>query len=353
MKRFTAYLVREILPLYAAGVAAFIILLLGLFLIEVLAGVLARGTSPALVAQFLLYSLPAAAGRALPLALLFASLLGLTRLSQDSEIKAALVLGLSPREFMWPLLTLGLIVAGLSFLNNEVIVPPAQARALQVQRSILLESPEVFLEEGSFFTDSLGRSIYIEDLNADGFRNVTVIESTGSAPRMVMSAASGRPLDDDGVWELSDIRFDTYRNSRLVLKTTAESARLPVRELAAGSANPPDLTSLPFRDLWLRIGSQGGRNSAEWTAFHRKFAEPAAAIAFALFALAVALVSFRTAAGLGLVGVLFLTFIYYATWAVSNSLGAQGVLPAWVAGWLPVFLYAAAGGGLLTFAWRR
>ena len=355
MKRFNAYLIREIIPLYGAGMVAFMLLLTGLFLSQILAQVLARGVPPSLVAQFLLYSLPKAAGPAIPLALLFASLLGLTRLSQDSELKASLLLGLSPRQFMTPLLLMGLAVSGLSFLNNEVFIPWSQERASQVEKDILLQSPDTFLEEGSFFTEALGRSIYIESLEPGGiFNGITVIQGANSlGPKEVITAASGRPDEESGVWRLQDIRFSTYRNNRLVLDAKAETASLPVRELAAGTGATPDLTYLPFRDLLSRLREPGGRKAAEWTALHRKLAEPLAAIAFAVFALAVALVSFRSAASLGLVAVLFLTFIYYATWSVANSMGAQGLVPGWFAGWLPVFLYAFAGFLLLLFAWRR
>jgi lipopolysaccharide export LptBFGC system permease protein LptF len=34
-------------------------------------------------------------------------------------------------------------------------------------------------------------------------------------------------------------------------------------------------------------------------------------------------------------------------------LGEQGTIPAWVAGWTPVGLYALAAGVLLALSWRR
>jgi lipopolysaccharide export system permease protein len=141
VKRFSLYLVKEILPLYFGGLLALVLLLLGAALLGVLADVISRGASPDLVAQFLLYILPSAASRGLPLALLFAALLGLTRLSQDSEIKAAFMLGLSPKAFAVPLLALGLGVTLFSFLNSELVVPRSSLRALEVQKDILIRSP--------------------------------------------------------------------------------------------------------------------------------------------------------------------------------------------------------------------
>ena len=355
-KRFSVYLFKEILPLYGAGLAVLLVLLLGSFLLGVLADVIARGVPPSLVARFLLYKLPAAAGAGIPLALLFASLLGLTRLGQDSEIKAAMVLGLSPREFAVPMLLLGVAVSLLSFFNNELIVPRSERLALEAQKDILLQSPDTFLEEGSFFTDALGRSIFIEKLEPGGaFRNVTVIQAGNSqGPKEMIQAERGTPDEANGVWQLEGIRFRTFRNSKVVLDATAEHASLPIRELTAGASSTPELIYLPLNELFRRVRESTDRyQPAEWTAIHRKFAEPLAATAFALFALSVGLFSFRSGAGLGMVSVLFLTFIYYATWSVANLLGAQGTVPAWFAGWLPVLLYAVAGSVLFAFTWRR
>ncbi len=355
-KRFSLYLAREILPLYGAGLTALLLLLLGATLLGVLAEVIARGVGPTLVAQFLLYSLPAAAGYGIPLALLFAALLGLTRLGQDSEIKAALLLGISPRQFATPMLLLGLIISAISFINNELLIPWSTERALEVQKDILLQSPDTLLEEGSFFTDALGRSVFIERLKPGGqVEGITVIQSGGSqGPRELIQAKSGVLDEQAGVWELSEVRFLSYRNNQVVLDAEAKSASLPVRGLAAGVSGNQDLTQLPLRELLSRIRRNEARNTAaERTALHRKFAEPLAATAFALFALAVGLFSFRNSVGLGLVSVLFLTFVYYATWSVSKLLGAQGTIPAWLAGWTPVALYVIAGSVLLVLAWRR
>src|SRR5690606_12050568 len=127
-----------------------------------------------------------------------------------------------------------------------------------------------------------------------------------------------------------------------------------VRGLAARSAGSMDLVYLPLRDLVTRLRTNPDQpKPAEWTALHRKVAEPAAATAFALFALAVGLFTFRRGAQLGFVAVLFLTFVYYATWSVSKLLGAQGTLPAWLAAWLPVGVYLLAAAALLLAARRR
>ncbi|CAN5756129.1 LptF/LptG family permease [soil metagenome] len=355
MTRFGRSLGREIAPLFAAGVSVLVVLLLLSFLLGVLADVIARGVPVPLVALFLLLKLPSAIGVGMPLALLFAALLALTRASQDGEIAAALMLGLSPRAFLVPLLVLGVAVSLLTATSNEVVVPWAERRALEVQRDILLRSPETLVQPGSFFQDALGRSIFIDRVDAGGaFYGVTVITAGGAqGPRQVIRAERGRSNAAAGVWELEGLEFRTYRRSRTVIEARAERATLPVRGLTAGVVGTPDLVTLPLPALLTRIRTAGTDVAAEWTAIHRKAAQPLAAVAFAIFALAVALTSFRRATPLGLVAVMALTFVYYATWSVANLLGAQGTIPAWIAGWAPVALYAVAGGALLVTSWRR
>lgn len=356
MTRFSRYLVAEIGPLYGAGLLVLLLLLLGSFLLGVLADVLARGVPIALLAKFLLYKMPAAAGAGIPLALLFAALLGLTRLIQDREIRAALTLGLGPARFARPLLAIGAAIALLSFANNELIVPRAEVMALEVQKDMLLQSPETFVQEGTFFTDGRGRQIFIGALDPGGvFRDVTVIEPAGAGgPEVVIQAERGSADERTGVWNLSGVRFLRFRDSVPVLDATAETAVLPVRGLAAGATGRPDLIYLPLGALWDRIRENPERNNAaEWTALHRKFAEPLAAVAFAVFALAIALFTFRRETPLGFVSVLLLTFVYYATWSVAKLLGAQGTIPAYVAGWLPVALYLGVGSAVLALSWRR
>lgn len=145
-----------------------------------------------------------------------------------------------------------------------------------------------------------------------------------------------------------------YRDARLLLDFRAAEADLPMQGLSAALPEPPDLALLPARELLQRIRSAGGRSQpAELTALHRKLAEPLAAVAFAVFALAVALFSFRRETSLGIVSVMFLTFVYYATWSVFRLLGAQGAVPPWLGGWAPLLLYLGAGTVLLAWSWRR
>jgi lipopolysaccharide export system permease protein len=55
---------------------------------------------------------------------------------------------------------------------------------------------------------------------------------------------------------------------------------------------------------------------------------------------------------LGMLGVVVLTFSYYATWSVGRIMGEQGVLHPILAAWGPNLLYALAGLALLRLGKR-
>jgi len=356
VKRFSLYLLKEIVPLYLAGLLILLLLLLGGFMLELLADALSRGVPAGLLARYLLFKLPTAAVYGIPLALLFSALLGLSRLVQDSEMKAARLLGLGPGHFLGPVLLLGFLISGLSIMNNELLVPRAEERAQEVQKDILLKSPDTLLEEGAFFTDSLGRNIFLERILPGGrLEGVTVITPGGlRGPSEVVRAERGQLDEEAGIWRLSGISMRVYRDARLLLDFRAEEGDLPMQGLSTALSEPPDLALLPVRELLSRIRASGSRpEPAELTALHRKLAEPLAAVAFAVFALAVALFSFRRETPLGVVSVMFLTFVYYATWSVFRLLGAQGAVAPWLGGWAPLLLYLSAGTVLLFLSWRR
>ena len=95
-RRLPLYLVREVAPLYAFGVATLLVLLL-IDLFASLLGYLFRFRPPvSLIFQVVLDRLPFLLSYSLAPALAFAILVGLGRVAKDSELKAAFANGVRP-----------------------------------------------------------------------------------------------------------------------------------------------------------------------------------------------------------------------------------------------------------------
>ncbi|MCH2667758.1 MAG: LptF/LptG family permease [Deinococcales bacterium] len=356
LMRLSLYLIREILPLYLACLMLVIILFLISFIIGHLPNILGQGITTGMVAKFLIYKLPSTASFGISLALLFASLIGLTRLTQDGEIKATLLLGVGPGVIARPIIFVGLTVSILSFANNEFVVPWSEHKASNLRKEMLLRGAKVPLVEGNFFADSLGRRIHVESILPDKqLTKITVIKPGGlQGPTEVIQAKEGTLNTTTSDWSLSGIILRLYRKNHLVLRVTADHGDLPVQGLLTTDNQTANLIHLPLKELLKRlaVGTNHG-NSAELTALHRKFSEPLAALVFALLSLAVVLSSFKWAIPLGITPILVLTFGYYATSSAARILGEQGLASSWLAGWAPLFIYAILGLGFFLVSWRR
>ncbi|MGI8747632.1 MAG: LptF/LptG family permease [Deinococcus sp.] len=360
MRRFDRYVLEEVLPYLLAGLAVVILLLLLAALQSVIAPLLAKGAAPLLVLRLVALQVPEAVSRGLPVALLFAALLGLSRLAADAELKAAQSGGVAPSRLFRPLLLLGLGVALVSFAVAETLVPRARVQSLQVQRQIVLDNPRVLGlgQQGVVLKDALGRAISVARVEPGGrllgLRIVTV--QNGQGAREVLTAREGSLQCN--LLTLRGGRRISYQGSRPVTVVDFRSGTLPVQDLQASLEPGDDLMPiyLPLPELLSRVRSlreQGVSAPREFTALERKFAEPLAAVTMAFFAVALGVYSFRSGVNIGLVWVLMLTFAYYATWSVFRVMGENGaVIPA-IAAWTPTLLYLVAGLGLLAAAARR
>lgn len=372
MKLFERYVLAEILPPLVGALSVVILLLLLAGLEEVIGPLLAKGAAPLLVARLLALNVPEALARALPIALMFATLLGLSRLASDSEIKGAAASGIPISQLLRPVMVLALGVAALAFLIGEGLRPKAYTEALRVQQQIVFDNPRVAGlgaagENGQnlVLTDALGRAISVGSVGTGGeLRDLRiVVMQTGQAPREVITAEEGRLTPGSNVLELRRGQRVTYQNARPVTVLTFESGRLPVQDVQASfdkqersSTENANLINQPLGELWKRTRVYKAQNVAapgEFTALHRKIAEPLAALALAFFAVSLAVFSFRGGLNLGFTWAILLAFAYYATWSIFRIMGENGGLPSVVAAYAPDLIAVVAGAALLWRSARR
>jgi lipopolysaccharide export system permease protein len=356
------YIAGEILPWLIGGLAVVSLVLIMGALFQQAGEFLTKGASPILMLQFLAFKLPEMISLALPLAMLFSVLMGLSRLTQDSELKAAIISGVPPTRLVTPVVAIGVVVALVAFINAETIKPRAFQEAQRVFKDIVLSNPKIIVSDGQFFKDSQNQVIYIAPggLSDDGsLTNITVLQAqSGQVPSSITKAPTGKILRDEGAIELTNGTRTTYRSGEARPVTIARFKRavIPIRQLRGGSSLAQEAIQLPLPDLVERIRtyqSQGLNANGELTALNRKFAEPLAAVAFALFGIGASLWALRTNQNFGFTGAAFFTFFYYATTTVFRVMGEGGALPPVVGAWSPNVIYAGAGLVFLWLARRR
>ena len=346
MNTLDRYVSREVGISVIAGLAVMALAFLGGYLYEVLAPLLSRGADPFIVSQYLAYRLPDALVRGAPLAFLFALLLVLTRMGEESELKAMLAGGVSKWRVLFPLALLGTVIFVACLIAADSLVPRGIQQGQSVLRQAVLQKPRALLEPGTRLTDAYGRIVYVGKVNDDSIGEVRVITNDE-----VLVAEEGR--FEEGNLILSKGLRTTFDGSRPRTVAQFDRAIVPLVEL---SLEPPGgLFSLTVGQLRERIAQYRSQNlpyHAELTALNRKWAEPAAVYSFAIFAVGLAFYLLGGSRSLGLLGVVVLTFIYYATWSVGRIMGEQGVIHPIIAAWGPNLIYALAGVVLLRLGKR-
>ncbi|ADD29096.1 LptF/LptG family permease [Meiothermus ruber] len=340
------YLIKEVGASVLGALAVVVLALLGGALYEVLAPLLARGADPWVVSQYLAFRVPEALVRGAPLAFLFALLLVLSRMGEESELKAMLAGGVSKLRVLFPLLLLGTLLFVICLAAADSLVPRSLQQGQNVLRQAVLQKPRALLQPGTRLVDAYGRIVYVGEVSDAGIGQVRVITA-----EEILVAEQGR--FEQGTLVLSQGMRVTYGGARPRTVARFERATVPLVEL---SLEPPGgLFSLTVAELRQRIAqyrAQGLPYHAELTALHRKWAEPAAVYSFAIFAVGLAFFLLGGSRSLGMLGVVVLTFIYYATWSVGRIMGEQGVLHPILAAWGPNLLYALAGLALLRLGKR-
>ncbi len=105
---------------------------------------------------------------ALPLGILFASIMTFGNLGESSELVAVKSSGISIARFARPLFYFISILTVASFFFNNHVIPKAQLKAKRLLYDISNKKPVVAIKAGRFYRDIPNHTIYISSKESDG-----------------------------------------------------------------------------------------------------------------------------------------------------------------------------------------
>ena len=132
------WLLGELIGPLLFGIAAFTAVTLSVgVLFELVRKVAEAGLPLAIAIKVLVLRLPGFLVLSFPMATLMATLLAFSRLSSGSELTALRSIGVATYRFVLPALVMAGLMSGLTFVFNDVIVPPSNRAAhITLHRSI-------------------------------------------------------------------------------------------------------------------------------------------------------------------------------------------------------------------------
>lgn len=203
MKKLSILIVRSFLGPFLLTTLISLFVLVMQFLwkhIEDLAG---KGLKISLILEFLFYASATLIPMALPLGMLFSSIMTMGSFAENLELVASKSAGISLMRTMRPLFLFAVVLSIIAFMFANYAMPVANFKLRSLITKIQKESPAIDIPEREFYDGIKGLTVFVEEKEKDQrtLRNVTIYdhnqEQRGNST--VMTAETGVVgVTDDG-----------------------------------------------------------------------------------------------------------------------------------------------------------
>lgn len=301
----------------------------------------------------------------IPISLLIGVLMGLGRLSGDSEITALRASGVSRRHLMTPLLFVGAVAAAVMMWITFSLAPAAQktlddlkdARGEIVYQGLATQiKPRVFEESIP------GKVFYIQEIDrhTNEWRNIFIAdapETDDPDAVTVYTARTGKltapkPGELLPEFHLNNAQAHTAQNVKERKKldySVQDAEKLSIvfqsDEPEKQAEEPAKLPTLDVMDLPTLVAytPPAEQEDVYEAEINKRFALPVTCIIFAVIGLAFGVYNQRAGRSFGLVLGLILTTIFYVLSLGGERSAGTGAVPPWLGIWGPNIVFAAFG----------
>ncbi|MEP6749004.1 MAG: LptF/LptG family permease, partial [Bacteroidota bacterium] len=154
--------------------------------------IVGKGLDFLTIARLMSYVTASVVPLALPLAVLLSSIMTFGNLGETFELVAIKSAGIPLLRFMRPLLVTSLIICGIAFIFNNLIIPRAQLKLNTLKYDIIVTKPALDIKEGVFYDKIDGYVIKISKKEKDGtIRNVVIYQKNYNLQDDITVADSG------------------------------------------------------------------------------------------------------------------------------------------------------------------
>ena len=171
---------------------------------------------------------------AIPLALLFSSIMTFGNLGESFELIAIKSAGIPLIRFMRPLFIFALVLSGVAFLLANNIIPVSQMRLTTLKYEIIVSKPAIDLKEGVFYDKIDGYVIKLgkKESNDSVIRDIVIFEKRFGLQDNMIMAKSGvmRVTPDKKFLEFILYNGWRYQEKGFRATTNTEFTRLNFKE---------------------------------------------------------------------------------------------------------------------------
>lgn len=193
MKILSRYILRSLIGPFLFGTFTVLFLYIFQFLYNNLNDLVNKGLSYWLISQLIVLNLAWMVVFAVPMGVLFSSLMAFGNMASTHEITAMKAGGGSLIRLMFPVIITGIILTYGTYWFNDAVLPESNHRAKTLMSDIRDKKPTFTIEKGKFSSDIEGLTILARkvDTSSGKLYGVTVYDNTQSKPINIISADSG------------------------------------------------------------------------------------------------------------------------------------------------------------------
>lgn len=379
---FEKYVLKEVAIPFLISILVMMILMLIQRMILITEWVVNRGVPFIYVLQMLGLTMPFFLTIVTPVALLFATLLAVNRMSADSEVIAMKASGMSIARLFVPVLSLGFICALSTAFLTLYGIPRAAEYSDKLKYEIAKKSARAGVMVKDFVKMGPDMTIYVDAIENDTLKGVLLAKTSSKKKKetgpdnIFVFAKEGTIAADsemlinylhlkDGEIQILDKKKKSFREIHfgkfdIKIDLTEEQKQDEVergtmyelmdlqslgerenelqkklKELKAVSPQPQNAKAMVDR---YKVAIRQIRLSR-----HQKFALPVACFILALWGIPLGIQPPRTTRHQGIVTSIALTLIYYVLVSGGKILSVKGFIPAPLALWTPNVIVVLTG----------
>lgn len=309
-----------------------------------------------IIVRLFLYTLPPLFVLTVPLAVLLAVIATYSRLAADHELTALKAAGYSLYRLAVPAFGIGIMAIVFTALNSIYGVPWAAQSFRDLVFNLTRSRATIGIEERVFNDDFHGLIFYANHVDeANGsMEGIFLVDTQDEKNPRIIAARRGRVVPDpsqnvvhlvlqDGSTHVTP--KDTAGGYQMLSFQTFDLAISVADTATVGRKNkdPREMT-IPELLTTIRQRAASGQPTEDLrVSLHQRFAAPAACLVFILLGMPLAARVRRSGTGVSGGLTIVLALIYYVLMVFGQAMGNNGIIPPFLASWLPNLILGGLG----------
>lgn len=359
MRLLDRYILKEFVGPFLFGMGAFAVMVIGAMIAPMLLDLMIRKGFPAIVVlQIFICQLPRVIIFALPMAMIFGSVMTIANMSGTGELVAVRAGGASLWRLAMPILVTGFVVSLADVALHEVISPASLDAAWRVQVTQIKKMRSFEDLHWSIPSGKPRLRVWAErfDPHRGVLTNLLIEERRGQE----WVTFWAREADWSGrTWLLHDVVITTVDKRGYQSRTRVDARIYDIgKDPDELEDRPVKLDEMSLAQLQqqfaklMRFGATRPEITQVIQYMNTELAKPWIPFFFAFVGIPLGMRPTRASTGIGLGLSLVIALAYYVLFHSMHLVGQQGAVPPAVAAWLPNGILFATGMVLFTNAGR-